>query len=117
MTRPKRSIRLGTRARRKLRQRKAAKVAQRQLRGQMRTGARRAKAEEVAAVERRIDRMCRSKKRYATEESANAAAIDTGKYVYKCHPPADCGGWHVTSKALDRAPRPRKAGDDVASAT
>lgn len=101
----------GARAKRKERRRKREEVAQRELRGRERTAVRQAKADRIAEREAKIDRMCRSKKRYATEESANAAALDTGKYVYKCIPPADCGGWHLTSKALQRAPRPRKAAD------
>jgi hypothetical protein len=104
------------RQKRKLRRQKRAEVAERELRGQQRTAARRAKAAKVLERERKIDRMCRSKKRYATRESAEAAALDTGKYVYECVLPADCGGWHLTSKALDPPnPNYRKDRDDVAT--
>lgn len=117
MRRPKWATRKTPRQRSRINRVRRAAHAEQLVRAEANVAAKQAEADAIAQREARIERMCTSKKRYASEESARAAAIDEGKYHYKCHPPADCGGWHLTSKALDEAPRPRKADADVEPAT
>lgn len=57
-----------------------------------------------------LERSCRGKNRYATEEMANSVAAkcfaDHGDIVrvYPCHEDGGCGGFHLTSR--DAEPRP-----------
>lgn len=114
MKRPKRGVRLTSRQRSRRNRIRRAAHGEQVARAESNAAAKQAEATAIAQREARIERMCRSKVRYEWESSAKAAALDQGKYHYKCYPPADCGGWHLTSRALDEAPQPKKA-DDVAA--
>lgn len=59
------------------------------------------KARERGAARReRIARYCQGKIRYVHEATARQAAVETGKYEYRC---PWCRGFHLTSNPQRRA--------------